>query len=339
MGTLRFSRPLRSFVAATLLTAQGVAQPTAAPAGAPVDPGAATAVVVVPLGDSLTGAAKDSYEGGKVLYGDGDYAGAVLKFQHAYDLSGDPRLLWNVLAAEKNLHHYARVEALLRVYLKTGGATLSDADRTEAQALLDAVAPFVVSLTVVVSQPEATVLVDDQPVGHTPLEAPLRVDMGLRHLRVSKPGFRDFNLTQAFAGGTEATVDAALMAETHEGKLRVSAGSQASIRVDGKPVGLGEWEGRVPSGMHAVEVFMLGKQTWRADSAVRDDELTTVLVSLEDTPSAPATAVPTWMWIAGGSVLAAGLGTGAYFLFKPADKGPPAATPGSLATWELPFGR
>ncbi len=41
----------------------------------------------------------------------------------------------------------------------------------------------------------------------------------------------------------------------------------------------------------------------------------------------------------GPEVLAVGLGTGAYFLFKPADKGPPPATPGSLATWELPFGR
>jgi hypothetical protein len=330
------SRCLGSFVAVTLLAAQGVAQPVAAPAAA--DP-SATAVASLPLADALTGEAKESYEAGKVAYGDGDYAAAVLKFQHALDLSGDPRLLWNVLVAEKNQRHYARVEALLHVYLKTAGPALTEADRSEAQALLEAVAPFIANVTVLVKEPDATVFIDDQQVARSPLDAPLRVDMGLRHLRVAKAGFRDFELSQSFAGGTSATVDAPLVAETHEGRLRVSAGSQASIRVDGKIVGLGEWEGRVPSGMHAVEVAARGKQTWRADSAVRDEELTTVLVSLEDTPAQPVAGVPSWIWIAGGSVLAVGLGTGAYFLFKPADKGPPAATPGSLATWELPLGR
>jgi hypothetical protein len=318
------------------VAAVGVAQPAGAPAatGAPTAPAAAP----LPLAESLTGEAKESYDAGKVLYGDGDFAGAVLKFQHAYDVSKDVRLLWNVLVAEKNLRHYARVETLLRAYLGTGGSALTEADRAEAQALLDAVAPFVASVTLVVSQPDALVFVDGQEAGRSPLEGPLRVDMGLRQLRVTKAGFRNFELSQAFVGGTSSTVNAPLVVDTHEGRLRVSAGSQASIRIDGKTLGTGEWEGRLPSGIHAVEVSARGKQTWRADSAVRDDELTTVLVSLEDEKVAPA-AVPTWMWIAGGSVLAVGLGTGAYFLFKPADQGPPPATRGSIATWELPFGR
>ncbi len=328
-------------MAVTFVAAVGVAQPAGAPAATGVTsattPPAASGSL--PLGDTLTGEAKASYEAGKVLYGDGDYAGAVLKFQHAYELSKDVRLLWNVLVAEKNLRRYARVEALLRTYLGTGGSALGDADRAEAQALLEAIAPFIASVTLLVSQPDALVFVDETEVGRTPLEAPLRVDMGPRKLRVTKAGFRTFEQLQTFAGGTSATVDVRLAPETHDGRLRVSAGGQASIRIDGKTVGVGEWEGRLPSGVHAIEVSARGKQTWRADSIVRDDGLTTVLVALEDTPAAPVAGVPTWMWVAGGSVLAVGLGTGAYFLFKPADRGPPPATPGSIATWELPFGR
>jgi hypothetical protein len=43
----------------------------------------------------------------------------------------------------------------------------------------------------------------------------------------------------------------------------------------------------------------------------------------------------TWLWIAGGAVLATGLGVGAYFVFKPEDEEP---VPGSLGTVELPLG-
>lgn len=299
-------------------------------------PTPATSAAPAPLSESLTGEAKDSYEAGKVLYGDGDYAGAVLKFQHAYDLSKDPRLLWNVIASEKNVRHYARAEKLLIDYLAATGSTLSEADRAEAQALLEAVKPFIAEIALKVNEPDATVSVDDVDVGYTPLVTPLRVDMGPRKIRVTKPGFREFAVTQSFATGSVTPLEVTLAVEVHEGRLRISAPADATIRVDGKIVGKGEWEAKVPSGNHAIEVSADGKETWRADSTVRDDQLTTLLVSLKENQ---AGGVPTWVWIAGGGVLAAGLGTGAYFLFKPAEKGPPPPTPGTLATWELPFGR
>jgi hypothetical protein len=292
----------------------------------------------VPLAEALTGEAKANYDAGRLLYGDGDYAGAELKFGRAYELSQDPRLLWNMLVAEKNLRHYAHVEELIRLYLERGGSTLSESDRSDAQALLEAIAPFIASVTLTVSQPEASVFVDDVQVGQSPLAKPLRVDMGPRKFRVAKAGFEDFTLTQTFTGGVATAVEANLVPAVHEGRLRISAAPGDTIRVDTKLVGLGEWEGKLPSGVHAVEVTADGKEPWRADSMVTDHQLTTVLVSLQDKPKATA-AVPTWLWIAGGSLLAAGLGTGAYFLFRPEDKGSPAPLPGSLGTVELPLRR
>ncbi|HEV8548949.1 MAG TPA: PEGA domain-containing protein [Polyangiaceae bacterium] len=336
--------PFLSFaVAIAFASAQNLAlaQPPAPPPPPPpaAEPPAATAQPAPsgPLSETLSGEAKESYEAGKVLYGDGDFAGAVLKFQRAYDLSKDPRLLWNVLASEKNVRHYARVEKLLHVYLSTGGATLTESDRNDAQSLLEAVRPFIAEIALTVNEPGATVSVDDAEVGTTPLAEPLRVDMGPRKVRVAKPGFREFVETQTFGGGAVTTLEVTLVAEVHEGHLRISAPADATLRIDTKIVGKGEWEGKVASGPHAVEVTAPGKETWRADSLVRDDQLTTLLVSLRDVP--PSGGVPMWVWITGGTVLAAGLGTGAYFLFKPADKGPPAPTAGTLATWELPFGR
>src|SRR5271154_4391087 len=74
---------------------------------APLPPGAPK-----PLSQSLTGEAKAAYDAAKLLLGDGDFAGAAIKFRAAYDQAGDARLLWNIAACEKNQRHYARTMAL-----------------------------------------------------------------------------------------------------------------------------------------------------------------------------------------------------------------------------------
>ena len=61
-----------------------------------------------PIVQLLTGDAKRDYESARLLYDNGDYAGASVKFQSAYELSraqnskweGDPRLLWNAAPGE-----------------------------------------------------------------------------------------------------------------------------------------------------------------------------------------------------------------------------------------------
>ncbi|MGH7297676.1 MAG: hypothetical protein ACRELB_22250 [Polyangiaceae bacterium] len=71
--------------------AQG-GRPARPPAGAPPP------TSVKPLAQTLTGDAKAAYDAAKLLVGDGDFAGAAIKFQAAYDQSNDARLLWNIAA-------------------------------------------------------------------------------------------------------------------------------------------------------------------------------------------------------------------------------------------------
>ena len=82
-----------------------------------------------PLSDTLTGSAKIDYDAGKLLFSDGDMAGALVKFKSAYDTSKDARLLWNIAACEKSLHHYARVLSYL------DGATRPKAARSSPRAI------------------------------------------------------------------------------------------------------------------------------------------------------------------------------------------------------------
>ena len=141
--------------------AQPRKQPPAS-AAAPAAPG------VKPLSQTLTGEAKSAYDAAKLLLGDGDFAGAAIKFQAAYDQSSDARLLWNIAACEKSQRHYARTMALVRQYLDTGKDLLTDADRREGRALLDTIESFTVRLTIVVKEPGADVYVDDERVGTSP---------------------------------------------------------------------------------------------------------------------------------------------------------------------------
>ena len=93
----------------------------------------------------------------------------------------------------------------------------------------------------------------------------------------------------------------------------------------------------LPSGIHTVTVTAAGKRTYQSDVAIQDDQTQSVRVALES--ATPAAAEDkgnlTWLWIAGGAVLATGLGVGAYFAFKPDDEAP---VPGTLGTVELPLG-
>ncbi len=310
-------------------------------AGGPIPSVAFAAGTPASLADSLSGEAKNEYESGKILYAAGDFAGAALKFRHAHTLSGDPRLLWNEAAAEKNLRHYVRVENLIKEYLQRGGAS-SDAERADAEALIETVRAFIGVLTINVNEPGASVFIDDAPVGTTPLPGPVRVDMGTRRIRATKNGFKEASQSVEVIGSGQPSVELKLEPQLHEGNLRIVAEAGSTIRVDGKMVGIGQWQGSVPSGLHSVEVTADHKLPYRSDSVVQDGQLTTVSVALQAEPAFSMPTAPAsnnsnlaWLWVAGGAVLATGLGVGAYFLFRPEDQGPPAPIDGTIGSVQL----
>jgi hypothetical protein len=252
------------------------AQPARAGPNAPLLPGAPK-----PLSQSLTGEAKAAYDAAKLLLGDGDFAGAAIKFRGAYDQSGDARLLWNIAACEKNRRHYAKTMALVREYLDTGKDLLTDADRREGRALLDAIESFTVRLTVVVKEPGAEIDVDDERVGTSPLEGPVTVDIGQRKITVKKAGFRDATQQLPVGGSTAARVEITLEPDVHDGRLTVTSQPDAHIAIDGKVVANGRFEGKLRSGAHTLRVEADGMRPYQSEVVLADDENRSVDVPLE----------------------------------------------------------
>lgn len=294
----------------------------------PSPPPAASA----PLSESLKGMAKAEYEAGKILYVDGDYENAGVKFQRAYDIAGDPRLLWNIAACEKNLRRYTRVLTIVERYQREGGASLTEQDREEAAALIKAVRPFVSTLKVTVNEAGADVLVDNEKIGTSPLKEPVLLDVGKRTIVVRKPGWKDFVRVEQVGGGTDMTIVARLTREVHRGRVVVEAGPSDLIAIDGKIVGRGQWEGELPSGGHSLRVTSPGMATHQSEILVQDDKSRRIPITLNPLQRSDTA---TWLWIAGGAALVAGAVIGGAVLFQPSEAPP---TQGTLGTFPLSFG-
>lgn len=313
-SSLSLARP--GIAAVLLCVTSALCAPSAALAQ-PKKPGAAAAKapVVKPLSETLTGPAKAEYEAGKILYQDGDHKNALVKFQHAYEISHDARLQWNVAACEKNLRHYTRVLVALDTYQKEGGALLTAQDRQDAIDLTSTVKTLVSSLKVTSSEPGAEVFVDDEQIGTTPLPGPVMIDVGTRKIRVSKPGFKEFVKVEAVAGAGDVSITADLAKEVHQGRLVVEAGAKDAIFLDGRAVATGTWEGVLPSGGHSLRVTAPGMLAYQSEVTIQDDKLRRIPITLEEQKGG---GVPTkWLLIGGGAIVVIGGVVATILLTRP----------------------
>jgi hypothetical protein len=306
-----------------------------APASASAAPSASASTPPPPpappaLSDTLTGTAKADYEAGKLLFGVSDFAAALIKFNAAHDASQDPRLLWNIATCEGKLHHYAKAVGMLRDYLKDGGSLLSDQDRSDAAQTIQAMEPLTSTMRMNVNEAGADVFLDEEPIGKTPLD-PLLVDIGVHKVRVHKEEFTEASEDVTVNGGAQLLVDLKLHQILHEGRVTIVAGPTDAIALDGQPTAVGTWSGVMHSGGHTLRVTAPSMLPYQSEVLVQDGQSRDIRVTLNPEPSKGI--LPAWAWIAGGVVVAGGLGTGAYFLFKPTSKydGPTGTlTPGLI---------
>ena len=279
--------------------------------------------------DSLTGVAQQDYDLGRILVENGDYTGALVKFQHAFELSSDPRLLWDIGVCEKNLRHYAKLLGLMNRYLEEGGSRLSESQREDATAVQQTVRALVSSVRLSANVEGAVVFVDSEPVGTTPLGKPLLVDLGERHIRLKKTGYQEQEQVVNAPGASELVVSIALEKEPAQAHLSLAVQpSGASIVLDGAHVGTSRWQGVVTPGRHTVLVSAPGMVDRTAAVDLAPDQSRSIELSL--VPVSHGNAL-LW-WIGGSVVAAAGLSVGGYFLFHSSEPTTAAPTRGTIGS-------
>jgi hypothetical protein len=322
---------LRSaFLIVSLFAASSMAAPPPAQARKPsaVERDAAAAPVAqsASLEEVLTGDALVAYEAGRESFKEGDFATCHAKMKRAFELSKNVRLLRNLSTCSAKQRKYAQAIREGEMALERGG--LSTEANANLRESLEFWRTFVAHATLKVTPSNAELVVDGAVLPTTEGRGSLNLDIGKHELQATAKGY--LSLVKALdIHDTDAQLfDFALVEDVPETKLTVSTGPESRVAIDGAEVSLGPWTGLLKPGAHRVDVSGRDKIPYASDVQLDLGQHKTLVVDLEDKPN-------TWAWIAGGSVLAAGLSVGAYFLFKP-DPVPADAPRGSAGSIVIP---
>jgi len=168
----------------------------------------------------------------------------------------------------------------------------------------------------------------------------LNVDPGQYALTFTSRDGRTSTVSRLVAEGQkDVTIKAVFPAKEDTkptlAKLSVVAGASDAIAIDRASAGVGRFDGNVTPGSHTLRVTGAGKKPYETSFEVTAGAARTIEVKLEPDNGG---GVPTWVWIAGGAVIAGGLVAGGYFLFKPADAAGSHPS-GGLGTAFLPLAR
>jgi hypothetical protein len=255
---LRLRSTLRLALAAVLVAPTALAQPRPlVPQPAPAAPAPPT------IRSQLSGDARDAWDRAQQLLRAKNFEGGLVEFTRAFDLSKNPRVLFNVGICEKGLSHYARASMRFEQELREGEATLSEDEKKELREAIAIVRKYVSTVSVTSSEQGAHLLVDGFDVGTTPFKEPVTVDVGHRELTLKKDGFASQTKGIDVNAGVPVALDFHLDATNKTGSvtIAISGAPNATISMDGTDMGPAPFKGNVPAGRHTFEAKQFGYTT------------------------------------------------------------------------------
>jgi hypothetical protein len=206
--------------------------------------------------DELPAPAQAAWDSANKFYDARQYDGAAEGYKRAYELSRNPRVLFNEGVCQKNLQHFARALMIFRQALAEGAGKLSAGETKSISAAAALLEGYTTTFVLTSNEDGATVLVDDYPVGVTPLPGPVPVDPGeARVIVLHKSGFEDARQTVRVDQTIVPKLTFTLIREGRKTAVHVTTlgPDHAIIAVDGKDVGQDRFADELPAGLHTFE--------------------------------------------------------------------------------------
>ena len=351
------------------------------------------------VADALSGDAKDAFNRGRVLFSKGDFAAARNDFQRAFELSQEPRVLYNVAVCLKEQGKYA---SAVRV-LQRSAETVKNAPKEYMDRLadtIDTLLALVATVTVERFEPGMAIEVDGEPISVDETRK-LLVDAGTRRIVVKKAGYAPYSFTRDFPAGEryafpvslvplpgkirvaavgsrdgsvvldgrdvglapvtldvapgpheviirapgyrderrtvdvtsdeETLVNVTLERDARMARLRVVAGADDSIVIDGRAAGAASFDGALLAGEHRVVISRPDAETQTIEVALREGEMRDMRITLREKS---ARGLPAWLWAVRGAVVIGGATTAIYFAARPTEF--EGSTPGTLSPRVVP---
>ncbi|QSQ22453.1 PEGA domain-containing protein [Pyxidicoccus parkwayensis] len=275
--------------------------------------------------------AQRRYERGKEFYEESDFRAALVEFQRAYELAPSYKLLYSIAQVQYQLQDYAGALRSFQQYLEEGQAEITAQRRDEVQREVDRLRSRVATLDIVTRPVGATVSVDDQPVGRTPLSEPVLVSAGRRKVTAELPGEPPVTRVVDVAGMDTVKVQldfappptpkpAAVAKPETTAPVSPTPGLTARAEPRGFP-----WKMWTATGALAVGAGVTAIMASSASSDLKKqrDTFGVTRAQLDDASSKAKTLALTSDVLTGATVVAAGIS--AYLTFT---RGPSDAAPG-----------
>jgi hypothetical protein len=207
--------------------------------------------------------ARYHFERGVVLINrNGDPAAALLEFRESSRLLPTFGAALNAVVCLKELSRYAEalqeVDALLARFPE-----LTDGQRVNVDALRTSLLGSVGELELRLAQPGSSIVIDGVQRGTSPLAEPLRLDVGVHMLRVSKDGFQTIEQQVTISPRKRRVVELPQTQLVGIGMLVVQeqGGENLDVLIDGATVGRTPWKGSVSVGLHSLQLSGEGRGT------------------------------------------------------------------------------
>jgi len=162
------------------------------------------------------------------LYRDGDTQGALTAFRGAYDATKNWKILYQIAETEFAQRNYVAAVQAYEQYLEEGGDDIDSTRRAEVTAEIRRLRARISAVTVQTNVEGATVALDDEPVGTTPLPAALQLNPGVHHVSLRKPGYTDVERTVEVVGSENRTID--VLMTSHQSAARDGANESHTTR-------------------------------------------------------------------------------------------------------------
>ncbi|HET8937194.1 MAG TPA: tetratricopeptide repeat protein [Polyangiales bacterium] len=193
-----------------------------------------TAETSGPDAQNVTERARAHFERGVEHYSEGDYDAALAEFQRSYELSPTYKLLFNLAQVQMERRDYAAAASLYSDYLRSGGTAISEERSQAVEQDLAYLNERIADVELDVDVRDAQIFVNGASVGTSPLQAPLRVNVGSCLVRVEKAGYAPFEQRLSVAGADRRRVSVELKSITAPTPV-VPRAVQPLLRVVDKP--------------------------------------------------------------------------------------------------------
>jgi len=164
-----------------------------------------------------------------------DFAGAAIEFEASLKLYRSKNTVFNLAMCYKALHKYPQALEMFRVLLKEFSSDLTPEVKDEVRKNIRSMNKMISKVEITTSIPGATVLLDGETIGTTPLPKPILVGAGKHRVRVSLEGHHDQETSISVVSGKDQVVEFKMEPVTATAGVAPPAG--AAVGASATPTG------------------------------------------------------------------------------------------------------